>query len=230
MNQKELKEKIKEIASKWLKEALEDKYITKYGLDGVDVAVDKYENKLVEELSSLLIKPSVDVEKIKEEFDKKFLYKAFGTSLSRDELTDVWNFFLPYLQPTQSGREEITGETSDGYHTFNELYEFRKLYNAGFFNLLPQGCKAHKSKRHSDGELCFGGGWFIVTAYLPMDKFGVVSKQISNHYDLKDWDLFQIEEREFADVWDGHTAQDVAKRLNEYLQSTKPFNLEKGEK
>ena len=23
---------------------------------------------------------------------------------------------------------------SDGYHTFKELYEFRKLYNAAFFN------------------------------------------------------------------------------------------------
>jgi len=30
--------------------------------------------------------------------------------------------------------EAVTGETSDGFHTFNELYEFRKLYNAGLFN------------------------------------------------------------------------------------------------
>lgn len=28
----------------------------------------------------------------------------------------------------------VTGETSDGYHTFNQLYEFRKLYNAALFN------------------------------------------------------------------------------------------------
>ena len=25
-------------------------------------------------------------------------------------------------------------DISDGYHTFNELYEFRKLYNAALFN------------------------------------------------------------------------------------------------
>ena len=29
---------------------------------------------------------------------------------------------------------EITGETSDGYHTFNGLYRFRLLYNAALFN------------------------------------------------------------------------------------------------
>ena len=26
------------------------------------------------------------------------------------------------------------GDLSDGYHTFNELYEFRKIYNAALFN------------------------------------------------------------------------------------------------
>lgn len=28
------------------------------------------------------------------------------------------------------------GEISDGYHTFNELYRYRMLYNAAFFNEL----------------------------------------------------------------------------------------------
>ena len=110
---------------------------------------------------------------------------------------------------------KITGETSDGYHTFNELYEFRKLYNAAFFNTIPDYC--HKSLKHSDGELCFGGGWFIVTCYLNGDK----SKQISNHYEVKDWDLFKCDERELADKWDGHTPQDVTKRLQEFLAPTK---------
>lgn len=30
------------------------------------------------------------------------------------------------------------GEVSDGYHTFNELYRYRMLYNAAFFNLLAR--------------------------------------------------------------------------------------------
>jgi len=120
----------------------------------------------------------------------------------------------------------ITGDTSDGYHTFNELYEFRKIYNAALFNewakqkqMNPLWAKmdgqpvikpkydVHKSFRHADGELCFGGGWFIVVAVLP-------SGQISNHYEAQDWDLFQIPNYEKALYeFDGHTAQDVITRL-----------------
>ena len=110
---------------------------------------------------------------------------------------------------------EKTGYISDGYHTFDELYEYRKLYNAAFFNeLVRQGkCDVHKSKKHNDGEDCFGGGWFIVLATLP-------TGQISNHYELKDWPLFQCETREVADKWDGHTPQDAAKRIEQFLLQT----------
>lgn len=55
------------------------------------------------------------------------------------------------------------GNVSDGYHTFNELYEFRKVYNAVLFNEWARLGKyeVHKSRKHHDGTLCFGGGWFI---------------------------------------------------------------------
>ena len=97
-----------------------------------------------------------------------------------------------------------SGEASDGYHTFNELYDFRREYNAALVN---SGIwKAHKSYRHHSGELCFGGGWFIVMIDTP---YG----QISNHYEDKYWDEFDCEEREFADEWDGHTEKDVLNRL-----------------
>lgn len=111
-------------------------------------------------------------------------------------------------------KTKIIGETSDGYHTFNELYEFRKIYNAAWFNELAkdESFGVHKSWKHSDGEKCFGGGWFIVMATLP-------TGQISNHYEEKDWDLFKCTEKEVADKWDGHTAQDVAERITKYLKS-----------
>ena len=65
----------------------------------------------------------------------------------------------------------------------------------------------HKSLRHHDGELCFGGGWFIVVAILPMG-------QITNHYKVEDWDLFKIPEKAEALVeFDGHTTDDVITRL-----------------
>jgi hypothetical protein len=106
---------------------------------------------------------------------------------------------------------EITENTSDGYHTFKELYEFRKVYNAGLFNEwanfdIPQ-YDVHKSWKHHDGELCFGGGWFIVVANLP-------NGQISNHYEAKDWELFQIPIAEKAKYeFDGHTGKDVLDRI-----------------
>ncbi len=109
----------------------------------------------------------------------------------------------------KQGEPADKGEISDGYHTFNELYYYRMLYNAAFFNLLPKNL-VHKSKKHHDGEECFGGGWFIVMANLP-------TGQISNHYELKYWDLFTIPEKEFADKWDGHTPQEAAERLHKYL-------------
>ena len=117
-------------------------------------------------------------------------------------------------------------QVSDGYHTFEELYNFRKVYNAALFNewagqletipstfdkhginLLRPKYDVHKSWRHNDGELCFGGGWFIVVAVLP-------TGQISNHYESKDWDLFRVPETPTAKYeWDGHTSEDVLKRL-----------------
>ena len=106
----------------------------------------------------------------------------------------------------------IDGNTSDGYHTFNELYEFRKAYNAALFNewAINGKCSVHKSWRHNDGELCFGGGWFIVVAVLP-------DGQISNHYEAKDWNLFAVPETERALFeFDGHTGNDVIERLKAY--------------
>ena len=37
--------------------------------------------------------------------------------------------------------------------------------------------------------------------------------QISNHYELKDWDLFNVPERGRSEKWDGHTEKDVLNRL-----------------
>lgn len=107
------------------------------------------------------------------------------------------NALIKELQPNE-------GQVSDGYHTFDELYDFRREYNAALVNTHIYPC--HKSLRHSDGEMCFGGGWFIVMINLP-------TGQISNHYETKYWDEFDCEERECSEPWDGHTEKDVLARL-----------------
>ena len=129
----------------------------------------------------------------------------------------VWPLLLVYFTMTlikdHHERKKNMGEVSDGYHTFNELYEYRLLYNAAFFNELAKrgACDVHKSKRHSDGEIPFGDpNWFIVMAELP-------TGQISNHYEMKDWDLFQVPEKDVANKWDGHSPCDVARRIRDYV-------------
>jgi hypothetical protein len=111
------------------------------------------------------------------------------------------------------------GEVSDGYHTFNELYEYRMLYNAALFNeFAKQGLyDVHKSRKHSDGEYPFGNSnWFIVMAELP-------TGQISNHYEMKDWGKFQIPEKPLANKWDRHTPKDVTERLTSFTTPKKEY-------
>ena len=100
---------------------------------------------------------------------------------------------------------------SDGYHTFSELYQYRMLYNVALFNEWYKNnlYDCHKSYKHDDGELCFGGGYFIVCANLP-------TGQISNHYKNDYFDLFKIIETEKAKYeYDGHSPNDCLIRLKQ---------------
>ena len=102
------------------------------------------------------------------------------------------------------------GDASDGYHTHNELYEYRMLYNAhAARGWLAAGIPVVKSWTHSDGEPCFGGGWFVVAATLP-------TGQVSNHYRAEYWDLFDAPE-DAPPEYDGHTPADAADRLRAAL-------------
>lgn len=98
------------------------------------------------------------------------------------------------------------GKVSDGFHTFDELYDYRMVYNALAFNQMIGYCEVYKSTRHSDGEYCFGGNWFVVVAELP-------TGQVTNHYHMKYWDLFRIPIKEKARKYDGHTPSEAYERL-----------------
>lgn len=100
------------------------------------------------------------------------------------------------------------GLLADEHHSVEELYDYRLAYNALLFNEWSAQGKydVHKSWRHSDGELCFGGGWFIVCATTP---HGLVS----NHYHEQYWSMFDCEHRDLPVEYDGHTPQEALKRL-----------------
>ena len=93
---------------------------------------------------------------------------------------------------------------SDGYHTFNDLYTQRAVLFATIVNQNLD--KAWKSRKHEDGEPCFGGGWFIVAVDTPMGSY-------SYHYEDKYWDIFKCVELSVAKHWDGHTDKDVWRLL-----------------
>lgn len=96
------------------------------------------------------------------------------------------------------------GELSDGYHTFNGLYYQRMMLFAALVKTYKD--RAWKSRRHSDGEPCFGGGWFIVGIDTPQGGF-------TYHYEDKYFDLFDCVELPNGKEWDGHTEDDVTRLL-----------------
>lgn len=97
------------------------------------------------------------------------------------------------------------GDVSDGYHTFNGLYYQRMILFAALVKAYKD--KAWKSHRHEDGELCFGGGWFIVGIDTPAGSF-------TYHYEDKDWDRFDCQELPVAKHWDGHREENVTRLLS----------------
>lgn len=97
------------------------------------------------------------------------------------------------------------GEVSDGYHTFNGLYYQRMVL---FATLVKQNKdKSWKSLRHEDGELCFGGGWFIVGIDTPDGSY-------TYHYEDNFWSMFDCQELPVAKHWDGHTEKDATRLLS----------------
>ena len=105
---------------------------------------------------------------------------------------------------------EVAGVTeiddlSDGFHTFRQLYYQRMILFAALVRQNKD--KAWKSLRHEDGELCFGGGWFIVGIDTPEGSY-------TYHYEDNYYSLFDCEELERGKHWDGHTEKDVTRLLS----------------
>lgn len=97
------------------------------------------------------------------------------------------------------------GELSDGYHTFNQLYYQRMMLFAAIVKQNKD--KAWKSLRHENGELCFGGGWFIVGIDTPQGSY-------TYHYKDNFFSLFDCVELKRGKQWDGHTEKDVTRLLS----------------
>lgn len=104
-----------------------------------------------------------------------------------------------------------TGEVSDGYHTFNELYDHRCTLFLALMASNPALSWVSK-KHHDESEW---SGWFIAGMDLPT---GTVT------YHLPD-SMWVAAGKTGASIlesgkeWDGHTAADVVTRLREWVVS-----------
>ena len=101
------------------------------------------------------------------------------------------------------------GEFDDGYHSFNSLYYQRAILFATIVKANKD--KSWKTRKHEDGSLCFGGGWFLVTVETPKGDYGY-------HFSDDYWHYFECKEIEKAKHWDGYTDTTVDRLLflNEY--------------
>lgn len=98
--------------------------------------------------------------------------------------------------------EKPKGEISDGYHTFNELYDHRHSLFCALTKSYSE--KSWKSKLHSDGTMF--DGWFIA---------GIETGEgnATYHLPISWWADFDIDELPNAPKWDGHTSADVIVRI-----------------
>lgn len=99
--------------------------------------------------------------------------------------------------------QTIDGDTSDGYHTFNELYHHRAV----LFSVIVAkfSDRAWKSKLHADDTMF--DGMFIVGIETP-------DGQATYHYDVDPyWEMFRCKEVDRAPEWDGHTPDQAIERI-----------------
>lgn len=112
-------------------------------------------------------------------------------------------------------KQNDTGKISDGYHTFDELYEHRMVLFIALCKMRTDyivdcGKYAYvwRSKLHSDGTMF--DGWFIMG--INKEK----GKQITYHLPLSKW-----KETEFAETlkkapeWDKHTSKEILQRIKD---------------
>lgn len=100
------------------------------------------------------------------------------------------------------------GKISDGYHTFDELYEHRHWL---FINLLNAHPKSWKSQLHHDKTKY--EGMFIAGIFTDYGD------QITYHMPWDLWHKVKCRVLPTAPTWDKHTPKDVIKRLKKMTKT-----------
>ena len=115
-----------------------------------------------------------------------------------DKLLSNRYWFIEKAQAVLDILPEDSGSISDGYHTFNELYEHRMHLFAVICNQNKE--LSWKSKLHHDNTMY--DNYFIVGITTPQGNY-------TYHYHIDHWDMFNVKELDKAPEWDGHKPSDI---------------------
>lgn len=109
----------------------------------------------------------------------------------RKHAIDAWN------------DRRVSGSTSDGFHTFDELYHQRAVLFSVIASRFPD--RAWKSKKHATGDMY--EGMFIAGIDTP-------GGPATYHFDIDPyWDMLECRELESAPKWDGHSPAQAIERM-----------------
>lgn len=186
--------------------SLSDKiYSISYAIGSIKTDL-KYD--LIYENEDIDLSSAVKIHKIKHILDNRY-----GRHYA-DIVKDIINIIEESSEDSDSDKIDVIcdiaeiddiGDLSDGYHTFNQLYYQRMVL---FATIVKQNKElAWKSFKHEDGELCFGGGWFIVGIDTPEGPY-------TYHYENKYYDMFDCKELPVSKHFDGHTEKNVTRLLS----------------
>lgn len=181
----------------------------------IKIIVDKkvvqflYHNGCVLELESGLRKYALPV-----------LIESQAEHNDRDGVIMEYEAFSPEEFQVKNAQEYINmtvhsdmkGQLSDGYHTFNELYDHRIINFILVCKSLAtdEYAPVWKSKAHSDGSVW--EGWFIMGIYSEPGE------QITYHLPMSYWEMTNFAKNyETAPPFDGHTPADVLERLKKLI-------------
>ena len=142
----------------------------------------------------------IDANALEKRMDEKVKELANGNGW-HDHYVSGFDDAIAYVEAAPTIK--VDGNTSDGYHTFNELYDHRaKLFSVVVRN-YPDLC--WKARLHHDGTMY--EGMFIVGINTP-------NGQASYHYDIDPyWNMFDCKVLARAPEWDGHTPQQAIDRI-----------------
>lgn len=125
-------------------------------------------------------------------------------------IDDFW--FETKEEAEENWKHLLSGSSTDGYHSFDELYHHRTILFASLVNAMKHIDPTYdidptcvfKSKQHYEGDMYPG---YFIAGILTPDGWSTY------HQDVKYWNNFHCRVTDKAPKWDGHTPSQAIARI-----------------